>query len=351
MSGKMSDSSHEQDDFIQNLSHMSIDWATKASSSNDLDRVDNHNQGRKPTDEDPANIALEEYLASRLQQIGEASPEKKEVRGLKTGNGWDPKQVVEHAFKIEPISIKRAVEIAISSNRTLKDRLVRALTRRKNDVEVVGTPTVEFVPIWKVRGFHECYYIRNSSYKVSVRNDVVAVDVEGKSRDLILERKRSRFIPAAIMERLHRLGSFLSDDSKYFVITEGQELATKSSDAELVLSGSGHKISLDDEAELTSWRSKRVFDEQDLKVKGAKVRIREPTLTKEALLNQFREVVIHMPERFKQILSNRLQITELKRIYVPIIRIQLQKGLVPREATINGTSGELATARLLGLFE
>jgi hypothetical protein len=108
---------------------------------------------------------------------------------------------------------------------------------------------------------------------------------------------------------------------------------------------------LDDEAELTSWRSKRVFDEQDLKVKGAKVRIREPTLSKEALLNQFRELVIHMPERFKQILSNRLQIIELKRIYVPLIRVQLQKGLVPREAIINGTSGELATPRLLGLFE
>jgi hypothetical protein len=346
----MSDSRNNGlDDFTSNLSHPSDEhtWSTRASSPKDLDNMNNH----KAPEDDPNTVALEAYLASRLQQIGEVSVEKKEIRGLKTGNGWDPNQVVEQSFKIEPISIKRAVEIALSANRTLRDRLSTALRRRKSDVELVGTPVVEFVLIWKVSGFHECYYIRNSSYKVNVKNDVVAVDVEGKSRDLILERKRSRFIPAAIMDRLHRLGSFLSDDSKYFVITEGLELATKSSDAELVVSGSGHKISLDDEAELTSWRSKRVFDEDDLKVKGAIVRIREPTLSKEVLLTQFRDSVIHMPERFKQILSNRLQILELKQIYVPLIRIPLQKGLVPREAIVNGTSGELATARLLSLFE
>jgi hypothetical protein len=322
-------------------------WSTQAASPNDLD----HTKDPTPPDDDVTTVALEAYLASRLQQIGEVSHEKKENVGLKTGNGWDPNQIVEQVFKIEPISIKRAVDIAISANTGLRDRLVKSFRRRKRDLEVVGTPTVEFVPIWKVRGFHECYYIRNSSYKVNVKNDVVAVDMEGQSRDLILERKRSRFIPAAIMERLLRLGSFLSDDSKYFVITDALELATKSTDGELVVSGSGHKISLDDEAELTSWRSKRVFDEADLKVRGAQVRIREPVLSKEALLTQFREVVIRMPERFKQILSNKLQILELKRIYVPLIRIPLQKGLVPREAIVNGTSGELANARLLSLFE
>jgi hypothetical protein len=340
---------NESDDFVSNLNQVTDEraWSTQASSPNDLDDTKDHT----PPEDDAATIALEEYLASRLHQIGEVSLEKKEIIGLKTGNGWDPNQVVEQVFKIEPISIKRAVEIAISANRTLRDRLSKSLRRQKHDLDLVGTPTVEFVPIWKARGFHECYYIRNSSYKVSVRDDVVAVDMEGHSRDLILERRRSRFIPAVIMDRLQRFGSFLSDDSKYFVITDALELATKLTDGELVVSGSGHKISLDDEAELTSWRSKRVFDEADLKVRGAEVRVREPTFTKEALLTQFREVVIRMPERFKQILSNKLQILELRRIYVPLIRIPLQKGLVPREAIVNGTSGELATAKLLSLFE
>jgi hypothetical protein len=302
---------------------------------------------RRASDEDPAMIALEEYLASRLQQIGEVPPERKEVKGLKAGNGWDANQVIEQVLKIEPISIKRAVEIAVSANRKFRDRL----RGHPKDFELVGTPVVEFVPVWKIKGFHECYYIRNSSYKVNVKNDVVAVEVEGQSRDLILERKHSRLIPAAIVDRLQRLSSFLSNESKYFVITDSLELAIKASEAELVVSGAGRPLTLDDEAELTSWKSTRVFDEVDMQVRGAKTQIREPALSKEALLTKFREQVIQMPENFKQILSNKLQITELKRIYVPLIRVPLQKGLVPHEVIVNGTTGESAGPKLLALFE
>ena len=333
------------EDFIPHLKDLDEGAArtTRASTPDDSDPLKNH---RTP-DEDPATLALEEYLASRLQQIGEVPAELKEVKGLKTGNGWDANQVIEQIFKIEPISIKRAVEIAVSANRTFTERL----RGHRKDFDLVGTPAVEFVPIWKIKGFHECYYIRNSSYKVNVNNDVVAVEVEGRSRDLMLERRHSRLIPAAIMDRLLKLSSFLSNDSKYFVVTDALELAVKQSESELVVSGTGRPLTPDNEAELTSWKSKRIFDEADLNVRGAKTQIREPTLSKETLLAQFRERVIRMPENFKQILSNRLQITELKRIYVPLIRIPLQKGLVPREVIVNGTTGELAPSNLLALFE
>ncbi|HYB67027.1 MAG TPA: hypothetical protein VEC43_01765 [Candidatus Acidoferrales bacterium] len=344
----MSDSKgNSLDDVISNLDRHRDDdqWEIRSSTPDDLDRTKEH---EKPVD-DAIMIALEQYLASRLQQVGEVPPEKKEIKGLKTGNGWDANQVVEQVFKIEPISIKRAIEVAVSSNRTLRERL--SFRNRKEDFGLVGTPTVEFVPIWKVKGFHECYYIRGSSYKVQLKDDVVAVEMEGRSRDLMLERKHRRLIPAAIMDRLQKIGSFLPNESKYFVLTDALELAVKSFEAELVISGLGRPLTIDDEAELTSWKSKRIFDEGDMKVRGARVQIREPALSKEALLTKFRERVIHMPENFKQILSNKLQITELKRIYVPLIRIPLQKGLVPREAVVNGTTGELADPSLLALFE
>ena len=342
----MSGSSYDlPEDFIPSLKDLE-DGAvrtTRASTPDDSDPLKDH---RTP-EEDPATLALEEYLAGRLQQIGEVPPELKEVKGLKTGNGWDANEVIEQIFKIDPISIKRAIEVAVSANRTFAERL----RRRRKDFELVGTPVVEFVPIWKVKGFHECYYIRNSSYKVNVNNDVVAVEVEGRSRGLMLERRHSRFIPAAIMDRLLRLSAFLSNDSKYFVVTDALELAIKASESELVVSGTGRPLTSDDEAELTAWKSKRIFDETDLNVRGAKTQIREPALSKETLLSQFRERVIRMPENFKQILSNRLQITELRRIYVPLIKIPLQKGLVPREVIVNGTTGELAQSNILALFE
>jgi hypothetical protein len=337
------------DDFILSIDRVGDQgsFATRASASEDIDSTKEH----RTVDEDAATIALEEYLASRLQQIGEVPPERKEVRGLKTGNGWDPNQIIEQVFKIEPISIKRAVEIAIAANRSLKQRLLDSFRGHPSEFELAGIPRVEFVPIWKVKGFHECYYIRSSSYKVNVKNDVVAVELEGRSRDLMLERKHSRLIPAAIMDRLLRLSSFLSNESKYFVITDALELAVKASEGELAVTGAGRPLTMDDEVELTSWKLKRIYDEADLKARGTKTQIREPAVSKDALLAKFRERVIRMPENFKQVLSNKLQITELRRIYVPLIRIPLQKGMIPREVVVNGTTGEPAGAGLLALFE
>ena len=347
----MSDPRHDTSDeifsYLNPIDDEGVLPITKASIPDNADSV---KEPRTP-DDDAATIALEEYLASRLQQIGEVPVERKEVKGLRTGNGWDASQVIEQVFKIEPISIRRAVEIAIAANRTLSQRLSNTLTGHRKEFELVGTPTVEFVPIWRIKGFHECYYIRSSSYKVNVKNDVVAVEVEGQSRDLVLERKHSRLIPAAIRDRLQKLSSFLSNESKYFVLTDALELAVKTAEAELVVSGAGRTMTEDDEAELTSWKSKRIFDEAELNVRGAKTQLHEPSLSKEALLTKFRELVIRMPENFKEILSNKLQITELKRIYVPLIRVPLQKGLVPREIIVNGTTGELAQGRLLALFE
>ena len=302
-------------------------------------------------DEEIASRALEEYLASRLQQIGEVTTEQRELKALKTGNGWDPNQVVEHVFKIDPVPVKRAIEVALASKRTWKERFLSLFRKPKQEAKLVGTPTVEFIPIWKIKGFHECYYLRTNNYKVNVKNDVVGVEVEGASRDLILEKKHRRLIPSALLERFHMLGSMLSSESKYFVISDVTELATKRSESELIMTGQGKALTPDEEMTMTAWRSKRIFDMDELKVRGAKLNIREGTVTKETVLAKFQEQVLRMPERFKQILSNRLQISELKRIYVPFIRISVQKGLVPQEVIVNGSSGELVRDELLTLVE
>jgi len=339
---------HDLEDIISNLNNIREELAESVAAADS--KGSDHIEEKTNHEEDPSSLALEEYLAGRLQQIGEVSTEKKGIKGLRTGNGWDPSQVIEHVFKIDPISIKRAVEIAVSSDRKAKERLSNFFKRSEAEVRMVGTPTVEYIPIWKVKGFHECYYVRTNSYKVNVKDDVVAVEVEGKSRDLILERKHSRLIPAAILERLQKLGPFLTNESKYFIVGEALELATKRTQSELVVTGTGRPLTRDEETELTSWRTKRIFDMEGLKVRGVNVNVREG-LSKEALLNKFQESVVRMPERFKQILSNKLQITELKRIYVPIIRVPMQKGLVPREVIVNGTRGEIADTRLLTILE
>jgi hypothetical protein len=225
------------------------------------------------------------------------------------------------------------------------------LLKRSNNIKIIDPPTVVFIPIWKIKGFYECYYLRTDAFKIKVREDVVGVEVEGRSRDLILERRHSRFVPSLILERLQRLGGFLSSESKYFVINDVVELAYSRSAGELVMTGNGRILTQDNELMLTSWKSKRIFDQTEMKVKGANVIVQDPTISKENLLAKFREQVIQIPERFKEILSNRLQITELKRIYIPMIKIPIQKGMVPREIVVNGSTGDLADNDLLQLLE
>jgi len=333
------------EDIASNLSNIREQLETLKASSDDDGESD------APEPNDYSSIALEDYLANRLQQIGDVPVEQKETKDLKTGNGWDADKVIEQVYKIEPISIKRAVEIAVNVNLSLRERVARLFRRRKQEGTITGTPVVEFIPIWKVKGFHECYFLRSNSYRVNVKNDVVGVEVEGKGRDLMLERKHLRFIPSAIVERLQMLSSFLTSESKYFVVTQVTELASKRSQSELVVSGSGRPLGAEEEMMLTSWRAKRVFDPTDLKVRGATVKIREPAISKELVLGKFREKVVRMPDRFKQILSNRLQITELKRMYIPFIRVPIQKGLLPRDVIINGSSGEPAEKGLMELLQ
>lgn len=335
------------EDIAPSLSQIQEPFNTGLKASNE-----SGDEGKPPQSEKENDTsALEEYLANRLQQVGEVPTQLKEIKGSKTGNGWDANKVIEQVYKIEPISIKRAIEIAVTSNRTLKERLLRLFSRRQEQGNIIGSPTVEFVPIWKVKGFHECYYLRSNSYRVNLSNDVVGVELEGKGRDLILEKKHLRFIPSIIVDRFQRLSSFMTNESKYFVITEVTELATKRSEAELVISAGGRSLSEEEEMMLTSWRTKRIFDTSDLKVRGAAIKVRESAFSKEFILEKFRERVVRMPERFKQILSNKLQITELRRIYIPFIKVPIQKGLVPRDIMINGTSGEPADKGLLELLE
>jgi hypothetical protein len=341
--------SRDLDDTVSSLSGISQQFGetyhpTSANEAKERKEAEN-------ADQDRTTFALEEYLASRLQQIGEVPLENEQGGGLKTGNGWDANQVVENVYRIDPISVKHAAEIALASNKKFKERLRNLFRRPKEETKVVGTPTVEFVPIWKLKGFHECYYLRTGSYKVRVNDDVVGVEVEGRSRDLLLEKKQRHFIPALITEKFQMLGAFLTSESKYFVINSVLELATKKSTSELTITGHGRALTQDEEAALISWRSKRVFDLSELTARGGKVRVHESIITKEGVLGKFREQVVRMPERFKQILSSRLQITELKRIYVPIIRVSVQKGLVPKEVVVNGASGELAEKNLLELLE
>src|SRR5208337_4703121 len=127
---KLKEVNDQFDEIILGLNHVRREFEGFQASASPSE--DESNDSIKEND-DPESIALEEYLSSRLQQIGEISSEKKEVKGLRTGNGWDATQLIEYVYKIDPVSIKRAIDLAISSNRRLREKIVDSLMGRKSE--------------------------------------------------------------------------------------------------------------------------------------------------------------------------------------------------------------------------
>jgi len=261
----------------------------------------------------------------------------------KPGNGWTPERIVEVSYQVEPMPVEHATSVVARSRYLgLASRLGSSLSFARKSREIVGEPMAVHVPVWYAEGFHECYYLRTGSYKVDVSSDVVAVEVEGQTRDLRVGYQGRKLIPDAITRRLQRLGSIFLSQSKYFYLDGVIELAKSKGQGSKFVSGDGRKGELLEEIIDPDWKLKRIFDQRDLVVSGAQVRNPHLEESRNRLLSVFKERVLCMPTNFKEILSNQFEITTLAVYYVPYYYFRLRDGAQSREVVIHGVTGERA---------
>lgn len=270
----------------------------------------------------------------------------------KSGNGWAPERLVEVTYQVEPISVEEAKLLATHSRIVaFLNRIRLALRLAPKPKQIVGGPVVVNVPVWYAEGFHECYYLRTSSYKVDVSPDVVAVEVEGRTRDLRVGYQGRRLVPDAIARRLQRLGSMFLSQSKYFYIDEVIELAKVRTQASLYVSGDGAAGEMLDEIIDPEWKSRRIFDESELSVPGAIQRNAPKDESRGRLIERFREKTLRMPTDYREILSNLFEVTAFSLYYVPYYYLRLANGNQTREVVIHGVTGRKAengTAKFVG---
>jgi hypothetical protein len=261
----------------------------------------------------------------------------------KSGNGWTPERIVEVSYQVEPMPVEQSkMVIARSKYLGLASRLRSSLSFAGKSKEITGEPIAVHVPIWYAEGFHECYYLRAGSYKVDVSSDVVAVEVEGQTRDLRVGYQGRKLIPDAITRRLQRLGSIFLSQSKYFYLDGVVELAKSRGQGSTYVSGDGRKGELLEEVIDPDWKLKRIFDQRDLIVAGAEVRSPHLEESRNRLLSVFKERVLRMPTNFKEILSNQFEIATLAVYYLPYYYFRLGNGAQSREVVIHGVTGERA---------
>jgi len=254
----------------------------------------------------------------------------------RVGNGWTPENIQPEIFYVEPKPASELIRVADARKRSLfGKRLLSFLKPREDEVKLPLPPKVRLIPFWRIKGFHECFYFRGNSYKVALPDDVIAVEVEGKVRDLVGEESTESQRIANLTKRL--LG--MRDSSmKSIRLSEVTELAYMFKDDSLFVNAEG-KEDLEAEAffegniplqKVTQNELGRIFPDAEI-VKGS--------VSKDDLIRRFHSLVVKPPVTFTRILSNRFQITELSELLMPAFTFEYNWKGLSRHLTIHGFTG------------
>ncbi|MEM3060840.1 MAG: hypothetical protein QW265_00330 [Candidatus Bathyarchaeia archaeon] len=120
------------------------------------------------------------------------------------GNGWDPSQINESIFAVIPMPLEEAIRSIKFKKRKIFGLGLLKYFKKSEEFEIIGKPIMRFIPYWAVRGYYECFYFRGNSYRFYIQNDVVAVEVEGKVRNLLTEEHFKEGISEGIKRTLRK---------------------------------------------------------------------------------------------------------------------------------------------------
>jgi len=279
------------------------------------------------------------HIVSRLERLGAFDKLAEEMPGTRRGNGWDPSKIAETVVRIVPQSLDKLARKAIRPgiSRGIADffRPPYATSR------LAGASTFVYLALWHVRGYHECFYLRETNYSIRVDKDVVAVEIDGETRDLMMEEQESKIVPDAFLRRLKQFSRLFTSERKYFSLNDAIELAVKRGDAEMYVTSDGREGDVLEEVLPGRWRKQRIFEVAQLNIEETATMIASSKETKERVVERFRERLVKMPETCKRILSNTFQIEELTQYYVPYVHFPVMRGGKVDHAIINAASAEI----------
>ncbi len=255
----------------------------------------------------------------------------------RVGNGWTPEKVAPEIYYIPPKPLPELMKIADSRKRSLfKHRLFSFIKPGDQDVRASDRPQLKLIPFWRIRGYHECFYFRGSDYKIDLSQDVIAVEVEGKIRDLVGSESTDGQGIGHLAKRL--LGRRDSTGVKSIRLSDVTELAYMYDEGSIFVNAQGKE---DLEAEAFFDRSlplqKTTTEELTLNYPG--VEIAASSITKEDLVRRLHTLVVRPPTAFSKILSNRFQVSELAQYLMPIYTFGFEWHGQRKNVSVHGYTG------------
>jgi hypothetical protein len=281
-------------------------------------------------------------IASKLEKLRTLDKLAEEMPGLRRGNGWDPSKIAETIVRVVPQPLDRLARKAIKPG--ISQRIADSLRPVSAMSRLAGPPTIVYFPLWHVKGYHECFYLREANYKIRVDKDVVAVEVDGDTCDLMIEEPENGFVPDTFRRTLKRFSRLFTGERRYFNLKDVTELAARHELAEMYVTSDGREGNVLEEILPGKWKIQRIFHVADLNVEGTITRIAVTSETRETVVQRFQEKIVKMPEASKQILSNTFQIEQLTQYYVPFVHFPVMRGGKLDQVIINCASAEIADA-------
>jgi len=286
---------------------------------------------------------IKQILGATIEQFESLFESARGFEESRVGNGWDPANIRETMYMVTPMALSDALQLGESRKRSLFGLpLIRFLRIRLEQVKMVGAPKIQFVPFWVVQGYHECFFFRGSSYRINVGDDVLAVEVEGRVRNLVSEEKPFRFLPEGLRRTAGKLGSFITPKPKYFAVNDSTELAYQYSEGTIYVDAYGRE-----DVKLQGFMKEdlpmqEISDPEHFMTSEIGTQLVQSIETKEGVVRKLHEKIVKAPRAFIKILSNRFEVTKLSLIYVPFYIFRYRhKGRV-KEIRLNGFTGEVA---------
>jgi len=256
----------------------------------------------------------------------------------RVGNGWQPEKILPEIYYVQPKPISELTRVAESHKRSLfKNRVLSFLKPKEQDIRTSDRPRLRLIPFWRIRGYHECFYFRGNEYKIDLPQDVIAVEVEGKIRDLVGMGSEGLNI-SNLAKRL--LGRKDSSNMKSFSLNEVTELAYMYDESSLFMNAQG-KEDLEAEAFFDRTLPLIKTSVEELNLKYPEVELSAASIAKEDLVRRLHTSIVKPPTTFSKILSNRFQVTQLAEYLMPVYSFTFEWHGLRKSVSVHGYTGNI----------
>ncbi len=283
---------------------------------------------------------LKDFLESTLNEFETLFKTSGGFEESQKGSGWDPARIPVDTYVVPSLPIERIQAVAESKKTSLFELPILTFVKpRADSVQTLTGPVVWFVPYWKVKGFHECFYFRGSSYKLKVPDDVLAVQIGKRVLDIIPKLREASGVMEQIKARVSS-GGTTQVAERLLKIDNATELAYSFNEGYLMVDGKGQE---DVEAEVFLSNDpplKRVSGPESDAPPGFPYKVVRPDTTKEDIVKAFHERIVKPPLAFQKILTNRFEISNLSLIYLPFFEFIFGFAGRVRRLVLHGYSGE-----------